>query len=62
MTVWEKVLFTMSSGEIRTLTTTVKEEMDKEGKLAFDWRKAKRQKEEQNALQRQNERTAVEND
>lgn len=39
---WEETLFGMSYDALRQLVMDTKEEMDKSGKLKFDWREAKK--------------------
>ena len=49
--VWEDRLFSMTLEEIQELLLRTKEEMDGQGKLAFDWRAAKERKARQKAAQ-----------
>ena len=51
MVVWQVKMKTMNATAVRNLTEQVKEEMDKEGKLKFDWREAKKREVEQKKAQ-----------
>ncbi|TFK91124.1 hypothetical protein K466DRAFT_583112 [Polyporus arcularius HHB13444] len=44
--VWQRALLRMSAEEVRVLVVEVKEELEKDGRLSFDWRAAKAAKEE----------------
>ena len=39
----------MSEDDVRQLVLSTKDELDKEGKLVYDWREAKRRKAEEKA-------------
>ncbi|OBZ71311.1 hypothetical protein A0H81_08338 [Grifola frondosa] len=55
---WELALFDMSLEQVQALVKQVKDEMQEQGKLEFDWRAAKALKEEQKRLKAEQNSTA----
>ena len=49
VTRWEGELLSLSQDEVRDLVVKTKEEMNKEGRLEFDWKQAKERKAAQKA-------------
>ncbi|TBU47768.1 hypothetical protein BD309DRAFT_998116 [Dichomitus squalens] len=52
---WQRALSEMEEEELRTLVVSVKEEMEKDGRLEFDWRAAKTARLEKKQQQQQRE-------